>query len=98
MFKALSFSALALTVICQPAFANGVGESSAYQFRSFNERQVGLNSEATRLNFLQFDRGVGSSFGLGSQIGNTITIDIDGDGDNDITLDQENQGDQSTEE
>lgn len=77
------------------ATANGLGENTPYQFRSPNERQVGINSENVRLNFESFERGVGSSYGIGtSQTGNTITIDIDGDGDNDITVDQDSSGDQ----
>ena len=77
--------------------ANGVGESNPYDFRSDNARQVLNNSESVRLNYLNANRGVGSSFGIGTtQTGNTTTIEITGDGDNTIDIGQENSGDQDT--
>ena len=76
-----------------PAFANGAGENTPWQFRTPSERQVLLNEEMERLS-LDKGLGVGSSSGLGTQTGNAISVTVSGSN-NTVTLDTTNSGDQS---
>ncbi|PRY94771.1 hypothetical protein BCF33_0369 [Hasllibacter halocynthiae] len=92
IFKAALLSAVALP---GAACANGFGEDRPWQFRTPAERQVLLQQEQTRLNFMIFEQSGLGAAGLGGQTGNAITISISGDGDNTIDVGQENTGDQT---
>ena len=80
------------------ALANGFGEERPYAFRSPSEKNVLFNGENIRLNFKTQDKGVGSSQGLGTQTGNSLSITIEGDGDNVINTGQDNSGDQTVQD
>ncbi|WP_430448003.1 hypothetical protein [Rhodophyticola sp.] len=86
---------IAVSFTAPASFANGFGEARGFQFRSPSERQVLLQQEQTRLQFMNFERqGSLANQGIG-QTGNQLSITITGNGDNTITLDQTNSGNQS---
>lgn len=87
-------AALLIAAAAPPALANGFGEDRPWQFRSPAERQILLQSEQTRLNFMTFGLGGGVA-GAGGQTGNSTSITITGDGDNTIDLTQDNTGNQT---
>ncbi len=75
-------------------FANGLGESRSYQFRSSSERQGALSTERLRLEYLGI-LGSGDGLGGGSgQTGNASSINVSGDN-NTITVNQTNSGAQT---
>ncbi|MBM2576776.1 hypothetical protein JQC91_10720 [Jannaschia sp. Os4] len=85
---------LASLLAAGPVAANGLGEQRGWQFRSPSDRQILLQGEQTRLNYMVFEQSTSAAPGLGGQTGNTVVIDIGGSG-NTIDLSQDNSGDQS---
>lgn len=96
--KTILLAAL-LVAQCAPAFANGLGESRSYQFRTDSQRQVNLTLERTRLELLGLLGSGSSNGGNGGgagQIGNTTTINVNGSN-NTISITQTNSGAQTQE-
>lgn len=87
-------SFLLVVLAVGPAVANGIGESSSFQFRSVNDKQVLLNLERMRMEVVGL-LGVGSGGGLGGQTGNTTTIAVSGSN-NTINVDQDHTGNQTS--
>lgn len=81
-------------LIVEPVAANGIGEGGSFQFRSVNEKQVLTNLERLRMEVVAL-LGVGSSGGLGGQVGNTTTIAVSGSN-NTINVGQDHNGDQTS--
>jgi hypothetical protein len=87
----------ALLASTLPALANGLGESTAYQFRSESQRQVLLTVERSRLELLGLlgnGAGIGGLGGGTGQVGNQNSISVSGSNVN-ITINQTNTGAQT---
>ncbi|MEX3313501.1 hypothetical protein [Sulfitobacter sp. PS-8MA] len=100
MTRLILCSALSAIFFPSITLANGFEESGSWAFRTPAERQILLQGEQTRLNYMIFDfnqRSAGAA-GAGGQIGNSLSIIINGDGDNVIDTSQDNTGDQSVQE